>query len=233
MTIYLTLLLNSGINNFDTMDIHSKLKQIGLNKSEITIYLYLLENGISSVQNVSHGTNITRTNCYYVFNELIEKGLVYKVVDNGKIMYVANGPDSLLVSLSRQKDVINQILPDLKGLYTVNKNKPKITYFNSLDEVKKIYTNSLGAKTICRLATNVNSSLLSNFINEYQKDLKNRDIEYTSTTINHVNDNSVDILLWENNIAFISLTEPYFGTVITNVALANTVKYLLKLIADK
>lgn len=229
----MTSLLNNGINNFDTMDIQDKLKQIGLNKSEITIYLYLLESGISSVQNVSRGTNITRTNCYYVFNELIEKGLVYKVVDNGKIMYVANGPDSLLVSLSRQKDIINQILPDLKGLYTVNKNKPKITYFNGLDEVKKIYTNSLSAKSIFRLAANTNSGLLTSFLNQYQKDLKSRNVDYKTASIIHTNYNGVDILLWDNNVAFVSLNEPYFGTVLTNAAVANTVKYLLNMLVSQ
>ena len=41
-----------------------------------------------------------------------------------------------------------------------------------------------------------------------------------------------DILVWNDNIALITLTEPIFGTVITNPTLAQTFKYIFEMVRE-
>ena len=42
-----------------------------------------------------------------------------------------------------------------------------------------------------------------------------------------------DILVWENNIALITLQEPIFGTVLTNSLLAQTFKIIFEVLWEK
>jgi hypothetical protein len=47
---------------------------------------------------------------------------------------------------------------------------------------------------------------------------------------NEFKDQPTVLLIWENNIALITLTEPIFGTVLANTLLAQTFKTIFKLI---
>ena len=60
----------------DTIEIVKKLKEVGLKQNESEIYLFLLQNGISTPPQISRGTHIARTNCYNILNSLKEKDVV-------------------------------------------------------------------------------------------------------------------------------------------------------------
>jgi hypothetical protein len=46
-------------------------------------------------------------------------------------------------------------------------------------------------------------------------------------------DNPADMLMWGNQIAFISLDEPIFGTVLTNSSLAQALKTIFEALWEK
>lgn len=237
------------------MNIQQQLKSIGLNQSEITIYLYLLENGVCTPPIVSRGTKIARTNCYNILQSLRDQGLIQEQEVKNRKAYLAADPESLLRSWQRKKEVIEQLLPDLRGIYTTQKNKPKIRFYEGVDQVKEIYENSLQAKEIMAIgSTNHISVLFPEFTKYYFEEIKNREITLydilaqesqnvadESKNIlkglyefkllpNEFKDQPTDLLIWENNIALITLTEPIFGTVLTNTLLAQTFKTLFKVI---
>jgi len=58
------------------MKLEEGLKNIGLKGSEIKVYLYLLENGVSTPPQIAKGTRIARTNTYHILRGLSEKGLI-------------------------------------------------------------------------------------------------------------------------------------------------------------
>lgn len=237
------------------MNTTSQLKSIGLNHSEITVYLYLLENGISTPPIVSRGTKIARTNCYNVLQSLTEKGLIEEQKVRNKKSYLASDPESLLRNWQKKKEAIEKIIPDLRGLYTTQKNKPKIRFYEEKKQVKEIYENSLQAEEILAIgSTDQMSILFPDFVNYYFLELKRRQIIFYDILTNKskkiaedsknllrgiydykllpldYKDPPTDILIWENNIALITLREPIFGTVLTNQLLAQTFKTLFKLI---
>ena len=53
-----------------------QLKKLGLNNSEIKIYTYLLEYGVSTPTIISKKTLILRPNCYSVLDNLERMGIV-------------------------------------------------------------------------------------------------------------------------------------------------------------
>jgi hypothetical protein len=42
-----------------------------------------------------------------------------------------------------------------------------------------------------------------------------------------------DILVWDDNVALITLEEPYFGTVLHNAPLAQTMRMILGLLGER
>lgn len=230
------------------MDIHPQLKEIGLSPSEGMIYLYLLENGLSSPPQIAKGTKIARTNAYHVLQSLKEKGLVEEQTQGKRKVYLASDPEALARSLERKKEAVNRLLPDLRALYTTQKNKPKIQFYDGLKQIEEIYRQSLNAEEIFGIGSTKQLSIVApDFYTEYLTEIKNRGIIfkdilsgpskekgapemqamlkglYDSKFIpQSYADFPTDILLWENKIALINLSEPVFGTILSNSPLAKT-----------
>lgn len=230
------------------MLMHDQLKKIGLLDSEIKVYLYLLEYGISTPPQIAKGTGIMRTNCYNVLQGLTSKDLVTEQLQGVRKAYLARDPQALFLSLEDKKETVQQILPDLRALYTTQKNKPKIRYYNGFEEVKNIYFDSLSSRKIYGIgSTNFLSNLAPDFFNKYLKQVKNRgiffyDILAASSKIksaseiksalkilyeakflpSEYDDQPTDILIWDNNIALITLEAPIFGIIITSPFISKT-----------
>ncbi len=240
------------------MSIQQQLKSIGLNQSEIAVYLFLLENGVSTPPIVSRGTKIARTNCYNVLQALEEKGLIEVNRVARKKSYVALDPEALLRSWQRKKDVIEQLIPDLRGIYTTQINKPKVQFYEGEHQVQEIYQRSLKSKEIMAIgSTNQLSIAMPEFTEYYFSELKRLNIVFYDILSKDSekmakngkdllkglydfrllsaenNDLPTDILIWDDSIALISLSQPIFGTVLTNKYLAQTFKGLFFLIWKK
>lgn len=238
------------------MTFHKELSEIGLSKSEITIYSYLLENGLSSPPQIAKGTKIARTNCYNILQSLKEKGLILEQTKAGRRAYLASDPEALLRSIEQKKEAVARILPDLRALYTVKKNKPKIRFYERFEQVKEIYWQA--TKTEKLLALGSTKHISDNdpaFFKKFQQELKDRGVFLQDILTNpsqevginetheimkgmydfHVlpekyKDFPTDLLIWDDNIALITLQEPIFGTVITNPLLAQTFRYIFEII---
>lgn len=238
------------------MDIHSQLKEAGLHPSESTVYLYLLENGLSTPPQIAKGTKIARTNCYHILQSLKEKGLIEEQTQGKRKTYLANDPESIARSLERKKEAINRLLPDLRALYTTQKNKPKIRFYDGFAQVKEIYSQTLSSQEVFGIgSTKQLSDLDPNFFSNYLKDLQTRGIVFRDL-LSHASkeksgpemqsvlkglyelrylpekhqDFSTDILIWDDNVALITLEEPIFGTILTNPLLAKTFKIMFEVI---
>ena len=56
--------------------IENDLRELGLGKNEIKIYLFLLERGLSSPPEIAQGTKIAITNSYHILAKLKAEGLL-------------------------------------------------------------------------------------------------------------------------------------------------------------
>jgi sugar-specific transcriptional regulator TrmB len=234
------------------------LKAIGLKKNESEVYLYILQNGLSTPPQIANGTGIFRTNCYNILQALKEKDVVEEQKKGNRRVYIARDPESLKLSLERRIEAVDRILPDLRSLYTTQKNKPVIRFYDGFEEVKNIYNTLSRAESVYSLGSTeklreLDPKFFLHFVETIEKNkvifkdiLTAQSKQYSAKTFREIRnslhqikfipekymDTSTDILVWEDNIALISLGEPIFGTVITNKNLANTFKVILSIIWD-
>ena len=241
-----------------TNDIFRQLKEVGLKKNKAEIYLFLLQNGISTPPQIAKGTAIARTNCYNILKSLEEKEII-RIIQKGKRdAYIARDPESLKLNLERKLEGLEKVLPDLRASYVVQKNKPIFQFFEDWDEVKRIYNLTLEAKEIFAIgSTEQLNKIDPKFFEKYIKEVEKRKIIFKDLlTFGSQNisgpkikelttglysfkflpkkyiENLTDILIWDNNIALIALEEPIFGTVIVSKPLAETFRTILKVLQD-
>ncbi len=106
------------------------LQKIGLNKSEVKVYLKLLELGSSTTGPIMHHAKVSSSKIYNILARLIEKGLVSSVIKSKTKYYQASSPDSLLnyikekeTELKKQEEQIKTIIPQLRLKQKLLENK--------------------------------------------------------------------------------------------------------------
>ncbi|MFH2027496.1 MAG: helix-turn-helix domain-containing protein, partial [Nanoarchaeota archaeon] len=139
----------------------------------------MLEQGLSTPPQVSRGTKIARTHCYGLLRNLKDKGLVIEQLAGKRKAYLASDPEALLRTLERKKEAVKRILPDLRALHAVQKNKPSIHFYDGFEQVKEIFRQTLSAKEIFAIASTKQFYDLSpDFYRWYQKILHKRQIVF-------------------------------------------------------
>ncbi|MFB6226396.1 MAG: TrmB family transcriptional regulator [Candidatus Paceibacteria bacterium] len=236
------------------MDIYQELSEIGLNKSDIKVYMYLLENGLSYPPQIAKGTGITRTNTYNVLRRLQEKGLIEIQKKRKRKAYLATNPEALLRAVEKKKEKIERILPDLKALYNKKENKPTIKFYDGFEQIKEIMNQILDAEEIYTIGS---PQQLKNLDPDYYHDLVKKlsennvishdiltyatkkdagkklkeslgDLQDATFLPQKFDDIPTDMVVWGDNLATLHYEEPVFGTVITNQKLADSFKIIVK-----
>lgn len=133
------------------------LKELELSEIEAKLYLTLLQHGPTSVRELAETIEIKRTTAYFYIDQLVEKGLITKLVKNSKKLVAANPPEAL-EHLVQQKvtsaNHVQQTFPDiLKSLTTnlpkeTNTEDAEITYYKGKNGVRKVYEAALAAKEL-------------------------------------------------------------------------------------
>jgi sugar-specific transcriptional regulator TrmB len=122
------------------------LTEIGLTKSEIAVYLALLEIGPSTTGPIIKKAKIASGKAYLILDKLVLKGLVTHVIKSGTKHYQAKDPEQLLSymdekekSLSDKKEKLKKIIPQLKAQYEEQKYKPIAEVYEGIKGFKTFY----------------------------------------------------------------------------------------------
>lgn len=229
------------------MDLKQELRNLGLSKSEIEVYLFLLETGISSPARIAKGTKIARTNTYHLLNSLEEGGLIAKQQKGKRFVYVANDPSATVRMLERRRETMEKVLPDLRALFLSQRNKPIIKFYEDRNSFEEIFMQTLEAKEILGMTSLPGLyPLTPAFHKKYNRLLRERGIVFRDILSAHTDiavardareaigplyehrflrpEQKVytNMLLWGDTVAMFAPEEPVFGTVITNADFAKT-----------
>ncbi|MFA6100149.1 MAG: helix-turn-helix domain-containing protein [Patescibacteria group bacterium] len=232
---------------------YSELDALGLSKSEITVFIFLLKNGLSTPVQIANGTGIQRPHCYGILDSLLAKGLVSSQgIKNKRKAFLARDPQALLETMRAKQEAVERILPDLRGLYAGHKNKPQIQFFDGAEEVKNVYRLSLQSEAILGIgSTERIRKAMPDFLEWYLKEVKKRGIVFkdilsgpsadvaiplakeivkalydAKTLSEKEGEASMDILVWNDSVGFVTFDEPIFGTVITSKPFASMFRML-------
>lgn len=108
-------------------------QQLGLAQNEAKIYETLLREGESAVGNISTKSKVHRRNVYDSLNRLIEKGLVFEILQKNENRYQAVDPRKLMEMIKEKENSLSKIMPNLEKLYKGSPHKEEVYIYRGAE----------------------------------------------------------------------------------------------------
>ena len=93
-----------------------ELKLLGLNDTDVKVYLSLLKLKQAPASEVARKAEIPRASIYDILRRLEEEGLASYIVRDNKQYFSAASPKTILENLDYKKKRISKIIPDLEKM---------------------------------------------------------------------------------------------------------------------
>jgi sugar-specific transcriptional regulator TrmB len=122
------------------------LEDIGLTKSEIKVFLALLDLGSATAGRIIDKSGLQSGVVHRAFHSLGDKGLLtYSLV--GRIKeYQAIDPNLLLVYLDEKRNKLKDIIPELRARASGAKTAPNVVVYQGVKGVKELLNHMLETK---------------------------------------------------------------------------------------
>ncbi|MFA6105611.1 MAG: helix-turn-helix domain-containing protein [Patescibacteria group bacterium] len=207
------------------MSLNSSLRELGLHKSEVVVYLYLLRNGISTVINVSHGTKIARSNCYYVIRQLLQKGLISKQVLGNKVAFAATELFAIDDYIESKSRIAKAVMPELEAVYNRGSLKPQVTFYSTEASISELLTKLLNTDNLTFYGSKPGDPEM---IKVFFDNIKNTDDKLTRVFIHPRRSINCYFILWLDKIAIIPISTTPHITVVQNSDIASSISTMIK-----
>lgn len=122
------------------------LQDLGLTLNEAKIYQTLIEEGGLSAGMLSIKGKIHRRNVYDTLDRLIEKRLVFQILDKGENIYQAVEPAKLLELVKEKEDKLKKILPALQKQFITKPAPQEVYIYRGLEGFKNYLRDVLRVK---------------------------------------------------------------------------------------
>src|SRR3989344_2634445 len=157
------------------------LEQIGLTKNQSAVYLALLKLGSTTAQNILKESGLHRSRVYDSLERLEDLGLVSFVVKDFKKYFQAANPEKLVDYVNEKKEVVNQILPELKKLEGMKKEEINASIYKGKEGIKTIHSEMLkeGKEVYVLGAKGMIFKELPYFIPHFEKERIKKKIKFT------------------------------------------------------
>ena len=156
------------------------MKQVDLKEKEAKVYLAALELGSTNIQNLSEKSGIKRSTVYEMLKNLSEKGLVPESKKGKRPVIIASEPENLKRNLKSKEQLLNDILSELRFICNIGFIKPRITFYEGKEELKKIYRDTLLTKEKATYwispIQSINETVGEDFLNRYVEERTKRGI---------------------------------------------------------
>lgn len=123
-----------------------KLEKTGFSNKEALIYVSLLELGGASPSRIAEYSGLKRGIIYNVLTTLCVRGLVNEIEKKNKLFYQIDKPEKVLRFAQNRARKINddlentkEVIPEIEGLFSILKNRPKVTYYEGTDGLHSMY----------------------------------------------------------------------------------------------
>lgn len=136
--------------------IFETLHQFGLNKTEIKVYLTLLQTGTAPASAVGKRTDMPASTARYTCKQLVQMGIVMMGTKGNTLLFTAREPENLNILLEKDRNILkrkenglNKIVGDLKKLYNPHTTLPKVRFCEGVEGLITLLDDTLRySKTI-------------------------------------------------------------------------------------
>lgn len=118
--------------------IDSTLKELGLSKNQIRVYLYLARSGVRKASEVSEAISLHRTETYRILSDLAKIGLVYSVFEKPLKFVAAPFDKSIDIMIKAKRLKLELLEKKKKDLVDVWFSLPKPEMASELKEVFQV-----------------------------------------------------------------------------------------------
>ena len=109
-----------------------------MSRKEGSLYMKLLELGISSANGLSKRANENRTTTYSLLQSMRKKGFVSYTLKNKVKYYSATNPSLLINHHFNEAENLKGLIPELMAIANAHSQKPRITFYEGVEGIKQI-----------------------------------------------------------------------------------------------
>ncbi len=156
-------------------------QELGIAKNEGKIYETFLREGQSLVGKIAEKSGIHRRNVYDSLSRLVEKGLVFEILEGRENMYQAVAPGKLMDVVQEKEMKLARVLPELEKLYASLAPNESISMYRGKEGWKNYLRDILrvGEDTYIIGATGaVNDKEIEPLFEQFQRESKKKGIRF-------------------------------------------------------
>jgi sugar-specific transcriptional regulator TrmB len=135
------------------LDLQDKLSRLGISGNLFTVYLSAIDIGAATVASLAQRTGLARTTTYDAVTRLEEEGLVEFQGAGRKRIVIARDPNVLMEYVAARRQMVTDMLPQLRSMYNHVKGKPQIRFYEGLEGMRTVLWDSLRDNTLTLRAT--------------------------------------------------------------------------------
>ncbi|MBI2463924.1 hypothetical protein HYV57_03125 [Candidatus Peregrinibacteria bacterium] len=233
--------------------LQNTLQKIGLTEKEAKIYLASLELGSSPASSIAEKAKMNRVTAYDILEKLIQKGFISFYTRKKIRFFSPIDPEIMVKEVKRHTEDLMKSLPDLRRIHGKT-NHPSVQYFEGLEGIKTIYSDTLKSKTEILNYANSKEVRLHwpNYDNEYVAERVKKKIylrgiaPYDEYGIKVKNEDQKkyreirlipaeeflftnEINIYDDKVAIISFKDELIGMIIESHEIANTQRAIFKM----
>ena len=234
------------------------LKKLGLNSKQIDVYLALLELGSQPASVIAKKISLPKSTVLFLLDQLLEKGIVLKSYKGKTQFFYAEVEDlskAIKQSQKSQNDALSELIPLLKEFKSPFTSKPKVSFYQGIENCKKSYLQILETQEEFLefgnhkdLVDKFGQKFMDDFISQRVKlNIKNQSISNSDSLHRSLKENSKtqkrhlklvpqnlgslysSICIYDDKVLILNLHSDAFAILIENAQLAMTMKTIFKL----
>ncbi|MDD5650752.1 MAG: helix-turn-helix domain-containing protein [Candidatus Nanoarchaeia archaeon] len=121
-------------------------EELGLTRTEIKIYLTLLEIGSSTAGTILEKSKLPNSTVHRDLNTLIEKGLINFILEGKRKVYQATNPEYFFNFIEEKKRKFEEILPELKEKQKKIIKEEFASVYKGVRGIKEVYNIMINTK---------------------------------------------------------------------------------------
>lgn len=155
-----------------------ELKLLGLNSTEIKLYITLLKIGESPASEIAKKSGIPRSSIYDVLERLEKEGLATHITKNFLKFFTATDPGTIITNLEHTKKKIQDVLPELNKIKNRGVVSPKTEIYTGQKGMQNVLNMILKEKELFVIgASKKTSDVLPFFMESWHKERAKRKIQ--------------------------------------------------------
>ncbi len=129
------------------MTLETTLGRLGISGNMSRVYLAAIEGGPAPVAALIARTGLPKATVYDAVAKLESEGLLATEGASGKRRIVAHDPSIMLEQIEARKQMVGDLLPELRALYNGVQGKPNIRFYEGPDGIRTTLMDTLSCSS--------------------------------------------------------------------------------------